>query len=210
MKRHVIITGATGGLGSCIAKECILSDDISHLSLLCRNHEKYVSIYGKLIKTENKVIQEELIGKSFSDSNGGLFISKIFSNKEIEEVVLVITAFTIIPLKKIGKYSESEVLENLTANIANVVLMINQLIKSNKNNIRIKIINIDSGAAYNPIGGWAMYCAAKAYINMFLKTLAVENSTIQVVTYEPGVIDTNMQEIIRKSNSEIIKLLHTK
>ena len=44
-----------------------------------------------------------------------------------------------------------------------------------------------------------MYCAGKAYINMFLRVFSKENE-VPVVLYDPGVVDTKMQEIIRNSS----------
>ncbi len=62
-----------------------------------------------------------------------------------------------------------------------------------------RILNISSGAAAHPIPGWSAYCAAKAGLEQFTKTLALElkNTPISVNAFDPGMVDTDMQEDIR-------------
>jgi NAD(P)-dependent dehydrogenase (short-subunit alcohol dehydrogenase family) len=61
-----------------------------------------------------------------------------------------------------------------------------------------RVINISSGAAVRPIPGWSAYCAAKAALNMFNRSLAVEEDAITAIAFRPGVIDTDMQVAIRE------------
>jgi NAD(P)-dependent dehydrogenase (short-subunit alcohol dehydrogenase family) len=62
-----------------------------------------------------------------------------------------------------------------------------------------RIVNVSSGAAAFPIPGEALYCMAKAGLEMLTRTLAQEQaaSGIRVVTLRPGVIDTGMQRYLR-------------
>ena len=63
------------------------------------------------------------------------------------------------------------------------------------------LINVSSGAAYKGYPGWSLYCAAKAGTDNFIRSLAVEQShrerPVIAVNFEPGVVDTAMQEEIR-------------
>jgi NAD(P)-dependent dehydrogenase (short-subunit alcohol dehydrogenase family) len=62
-----------------------------------------------------------------------------------------------------------------------------------------RIINVSSGAAAFPIAGEALYCMAKAGLEMLTRALAEEQSAsgIRVITLRPGVIDTGMQRYLR-------------
>lgn len=60
------------------------------------------------------------------------------------------------------------------------------------------ILDISSGAAGRPIRGWQAYCTSKAAFKMGLDVLAAENSHVQVVHFDPGVMDTSMQKLIRE------------
>jgi NAD(P)-dependent dehydrogenase (short-subunit alcohol dehydrogenase family) len=61
-----------------------------------------------------------------------------------------------------------------------------------------RVVNVSSGAAVSVVAGWSAYCAAKAALNMFNQVLAVEESEITAVAVRPGVVDTEMQAIIRQ------------
>lgn len=59
------------------------------------------------------------------------------------------------------------------------------------------VLDVSSGAASRPIRGWQAYCTSKAAYKMALDVLAVENSHVKVVHFDPGVMDTSMQQLIR-------------
>ncbi len=63
------------------------------------------------------------------------------------------------------------------------------------------IVNISSGAAHNPLEGWAAYCSAKAGVAMLTRATALEYGTqgIRVYGFGPGTVDTDMQVQIRAS-----------
>ena len=68
------------------------------------------------------------------------------------------------------------------------------------------IINISSGAALRGIYGWSLYCGAKAGIENFVRTIAVEQGMeahpIKAFNIGPGIIDTGMQADIRAVSAE--------
>ena len=61
-----------------------------------------------------------------------------------------------------------------------------------------RVVNISSGAAVKPIGAWSAYCAAKAALTHLTAVLAVEEPRIISVALRPGVVDTEMQAVIRR------------
>ncbi len=61
-----------------------------------------------------------------------------------------------------------------------------------------RVINISSGAAVSPVQGWGAYCAAKAALTQLTRVLAMEEREITAVSMRPGVVDTEMQELIRR------------
>ena len=64
---------------------------------------------------------------------------------------------------------------------------------------------ISSGASRNPYDGWSAYCSSKAGLDMLARCIAEEQriatTNRKVVSVAPGVIDTGMQEQIRRSKS---------
>jgi benzil reductase ((S)-benzoin forming) len=64
-----------------------------------------------------------------------------------------------------------------------------------------RIINISSGAARHPYAGWAMYCGAKAFLEMITRCVAAEQEAredpVVVCAVCPGRVETRMQRRIR-------------
>lgn len=71
----------------------------------------------------------------------------------------------------------------------------------------LRVINVSSGAAYNPYDGWGLYCATKAGLLMGGRVMAAEWERLRrfgqgpksfgIVSYAPGVVDTPMQAAVR-------------
>ena len=146
-----------------------------------------------------------------TDYHFNSFIELLFdaNQSKIPCVTLVLNAFDISPIKMAAELTKDEVHKNLEFNIEKQIEIIVKAWELSRHvDAPLRIINLDSGAAYHPISGWSMYCAGKAYINMFLKVFSKENK-IPLVLYDPGVVDTKMQETIRSSNAQDFPLVET-
>lgn len=66
------------------------------------------------------------------------------------------------------------------------------------------LINVSSGAAWNPYAGWGAYCAGKAGVERLTEVVALEEAEIGLRAHSiaPGVIDTAMQSLIRASSAK--------
>jgi benzil reductase ((S)-benzoin forming) len=68
------------------------------------------------------------------------------------------------------------------------------------------VVNISSGAARRAIASWSAYCASKAAVDMYSLTIYEEfketGRNTKVYSLAPGVVDTDMQATIRRSNTE--------
>lgn len=64
------------------------------------------------------------------------------------------------------------------------------------------LINISSGAARKPYSGWSVYCAAKAAVDRLTQCIDLEEraSGLRAYSVAPGVIDTDMQAMIRSTD----------
>ncbi|HVP66947.1 MAG TPA: SDR family NAD(P)-dependent oxidoreductase [Anaeromyxobacteraceae bacterium] len=67
---------------------------------------------------------------------------------------------------------------------------------------RLTAVNVSSGAATRPYAGWGAYCSTKAALRMVGLVAAAEAEAsgtrgVSVVSYEPGVVDTDMQASVR-------------
>jgi len=66
------------------------------------------------------------------------------------------------------------------------------------------LINISSGAAQNAYAGWSAYCAGKAAVDRMSESIALEEAAhgVRVHAVAPGIIDTDMQRMIRQCPPE--------
>ncbi|NP_001316010.1 sepiapterin reductase [Oryctolagus cuniculus] len=62
------------------------------------------------------------------------------------------------------------------------------------------VVNISSLCALQPFKGWALYCAGKAARDMMFQVLAVEEPSVRVLSYAPGPLDTDMQQLARETS----------
>jgi benzil reductase ((S)-benzoin forming) len=67
---------------------------------------------------------------------------------------------------------------------------------------QVRIVNLSSGAAQRPFPGLAIYCSTKAALRMAGMVVAAEVEDVGIFSYEPGVVDTEMQRATRETPLE--------
>lgn len=65
------------------------------------------------------------------------------------------------------------------------------------------VVNISSLCALQPFKGWTLYCAGKAARDMMFKVLAAEDPSVRVLSYAPGPLDTDMQQLARETSMDL-------
>jgi benzil reductase ((S)-benzoin forming) len=127
---------------------------------------------------------------------------------DAEKICLVNNAGAIGAVKRVGNLAANDITGAFNVNLVSAVLLANSFLKAYSASLATQvIINVSSGAGKNPIDGWSVYCASKAGIDMFTKTLAQElkidgKKHIHVFAVAPGVVDTAMQDQIRTAAKE--------
>lgn len=193
----VIITGASGGIGNALAQKVVLSGQIC------------CAVIRDVNKPNTALLRSEISNLFVVDYRLNSFIGLLPDTVEpqISHVTLVLNAFDIYPIKKASELIMEEVRKNIEFNIAKQIEITTKAFELSRYvNVPFKIVYLDSGAAYQPISGWSMYCAGKAYMGMFLRVFSQEND-IPLVLYDPGVVDTKMQEAIRNSDKQHFPLV---
>lgn len=76
----------------------------------------------------------------------------------------------------------------------------------------LRVVDISSGAARRPYAGWSAYCSTKAALRTAGEVVGEEARSfapgtalpldMALVSYEPGVVDTEMQEAVRGALAE--------
>ena len=189
--KTIIITGISSGIGKACA-EYYLGKGYKVLGISRRNtieHENYRFISCDLsdpYQIEQLDFKEELDRES--------------------EVILINNAGSIGEIKHFTNVTTNHFRELSNVNILAPQMLITMLFQQIAPKRIETIINISSGAAQRPIPSWAAYCASKAAIDMYSEALKVEMTELglktKIYSVAPGVVDTNMQVVIRATSQE--------
>jgi len=202
----IIISGATSGIGYEILK--LLLPLNLKIILIGRNLFRLDDILNDIQSSTTKL---ECDLSSTCDENVFEYLKKqISSLVGGDKIILISNAGDITLIKKITNISQKNIINNFSVNLFSPIAILLG-IKENKawRNLKLQCINISSGAADTPIPGWSLYCSAKASVKMFLDVLQVEEPLkVKVIHFDPGVVDTKMQSLIRASNENDFPLVN--
>lgn len=111
-------------------------------------------------------------------------------------------AATLDPIGFAGEVDADRYAANVVLNSASPQVLGDRFIAMAKGvGVPAVLVHISSGAATKPYPGWSSYCAAKAAVDHWTRTVGQELDTrgdpIRVVSVAPGVVETPMQAEIR-------------
>ncbi len=184
-----IITGTTRGLGAAFAR---LASEAAHRVIGLSRRQ---AAHGETLITDLADISS-LTGQIKSALSPEAI-------KSADRCVLINSAAVIAP---IGGHADPEALDshfriNLTAPIVLARAFVESLANVDKPK---RVINLSSGASTTAFRGWSAYCASKAGLDHFGRCLALEQQDaaypVDVLSFSPGVVDTDMQASIRASD----------
>lgn len=135
------------------------------------------------------------------------WIDSIIADSEPERVTFFHCAATLDPIGfagevDLGAYSENVVLNSASPQVLGAGFVESMIGRSAAG----ALVHISSGAATTAYPGWSSYCAAKAAVEHWTRTVGKELSErgrdIKVMAIAPGVVDTPMQDRIRTVDPE--------
>lgn len=195
MKKIVILTGATGGLGREFLKQ-ILKEDIDEVWAIARNKEKLDELrkqYGK------KVVPVSMDLSDFSS------IIELEARLK-EQMPTVQYLINNAGLAKMGDYNDfslEEIDKTINVNCKAPVMLSKLCIPYMKQGS--KILNISSASAFQPNPYINLYAASKVFERSYSRALNVElkGTGIKSIAVCPGWIDTEL--LIKEMNGKKVK-----
>jgi NAD(P)-dependent dehydrogenase (short-subunit alcohol dehydrogenase family) len=188
----ILITGASRGLGLAAARDAAALG--ANVVMFARSAEK--------VKQEAQAIQEKggrvlaVVGDVSDWEDCQHVIERTIAQFDSLDA-LVNNAGVITPIAPIASADVMAWRENLEINLLGP-MMLTQAALPYLRQHRGRVINVSSGAATYAVPGWGAYCVAKGGLNQFNRVLAVEEEMITSISFRPGVVDTDMQAIIRE------------
>lgn len=186
---YYFITGTSSGIGKALVEQLLL------------NEKNFIYGYSRTNTIENSRFIHTSIDLSKLETVAKVAFPEL---KNAQKILLINNAGTLGEIKHLGNLNNLDIITSFNVNITAVALLINNFIKQYQNNKQERtIINITSGAAKSAYDGWAAYCSTKSAINMLTEVIdkeqKLEASPIKAFAIAPGVVDTYMQELIRKT-----------
>lgn len=185
-----IVTGGSRGLGEAIVNQLV-------------NNNFRVYELSRSGKTENNVPCDLSDLNSVNNICSSFF--KRFSKERWDEILFINNAGLLTPISKVDNLSTDEIALNISVNQTGPFILISKFIETFRDHsTRKTIVNISSGAAINGYAGWSLYCASKAALEIFIRSITaqeeIEEDPFIAINYNPSVMDTNMQAQIRDAD----------
>ena len=202
--RLTIVTGASRGLGAALA-DALLGPG-QHLICLARSPLPELAQRAKDRGCALDLLRADLADPAAAASVLENHLSHI-AGKSIVEARLINNAGTVAPVGPAHKLPAAEIATSVAVNLAAPIALTAAFLRTTHAwAADRKILNISSGAAHTPYPGWSVYCATKAGLDQFSRCVALEQQALargaRIVSLAPGLIDTDMQAVIRAVPAE--------
>jgi len=189
---YYFITGTSSGIGKAIVQE------------LLKYSDNRITGISRTNTLTDKQFEHITLDLSNADATASFNFKEL---KNAKKIVLINNAGTLGAIAHIGQQQNSNIQNAIQVNFTSAAILMNQFIKKYQDvNCEKVIVNLSSGAATSPYDGWANYCSTKAALNMFTQVIDKEQCSkthpIKCFAIAPGVVDTIMQDTIRKSDAE--------
>lgn len=205
--RLYIITGTSEGIGASLAEQLLSTSSV----VCCLSQFENPSL-RKFSRMRQLALGYHLIDLADIQASTKLLegILEEELQKEWEDICLVLNAGVIVPIHKIGtgEFTE-EIQRTLQVNLLSPMVLTEVFLRMTQNlDINKQVLVLGSRAGSQPVASFSTYCSTKAGLDMFVKTLALEQSKetfpAQVVSLHPGTVDTAMQALIREQQKEVV------
>jgi benzil reductase ((S)-benzoin forming) len=184
-----IVTGTSRGLGAALATQLRARADVQLLTISRRDAD----------------ILEDL-GSVEGARRAGEALAARLADARPAKAVLINNAGVVEPVGPLESLDPALLARNLQVNLVAPMVLMRAFLGATRAVAVRRIINISSGAGRRPICGWSAYCAAKAGLDMATRVVAEEalarGEPVEAVSLAPGVIDTQMQALVRGASPE--------
>ena len=187
-----IITGGSRGLGASFVRHLESTDAL--VISLSRTKPPGRCIHKPVDLSRPELLSEVMVS---------IFKETDFAG--VSSVTLINNAGTLPPIGPVQGLEQGAMIFNASINFMTPMLLTSLFLREFQEFPGDKrVVNISSGAARTAYEGWSLYCASKAGVEQFTRCVAKEQqragSGVLIINFNPGVMDTDMQAIIRETS----------
>jgi len=197
-----VVTGASKGLGEQITRNLLAkgvgviaisrqgNEDIRQFASECGSFYQFVPADLTNIETIETIEKR---------------ILTVLDEQSVKHMYVINNAAMLEPVGYAHQLDPKDIEKHFALNVFAPMELLHVVLRLvTKQSIPVVAGNITSGAATSAIPGWSTYSSAKAAINAYTRTIAVEQESLgkahAFFAFSPGVMDTNMQTEIRATD----------
>lgn len=195
-----IVTGTTSGIGRALA-EVLLDGGWEVVGVARRpaavEHPGYLHLTCDL--ADQTSLTTELVPR----------LQAMLDQRSPRRVALVNNAAVIGELAWLHELDSERLARIFAVNAQAPMVLMGLLARAVPADVVLRVVNVSSGAAHSPFPGLGDYSATKAALRLAGQTLAAEferrglaSDQAAVLSYEPGLVDTVMQDQARAADPE--------
>ena len=181
MTRHILITGASSGIGLGLARTCLAAGD------------KVLAVQRRSSPLVGSAGYQEVLHDLTDYAGTGARVAQLVGSAGMLDLV-VLNAGTLGRIEDMADVSIAELQQTMAVNAwANKALLdaLFALPIPTK-----QVVGMSSGAAVSGNRGWSGYALSKATFLMMLKLYAAEHPRTHFTSFAPGLVDTGMQDYL--------------
>ncbi|HMC55962.1 MAG TPA: SDR family oxidoreductase [Gemmatimonadaceae bacterium] len=120
--------------------------------------------------------------------------------RDVKRPLLINNAGLLEPMGPMSTQDMEDVGRTVAVNVGAVLMMSVAFVQATTASDDRRILQISSGAGRKAYAGWSVYCATKAALDHHARCIALDRTPgLRISSVAPGVIDTDMQALIRGS-----------
>ncbi|KAI9480518.1 MAG: hypothetical protein EXX96DRAFT_563080 [Benjaminiella poitrasii] len=205
----MIITGASKGIGKAATLEALATFD-ARVVAIARSRPLLDELQTHVSSKLNKASQLQLVVGDVTDDKVIHKAVSLAIDKWGRLDSVIANAGVLEPIASIAESPVEGWKRLFDINVFSIISLAQITLPHLRKSENGSIIIVSSGAALKGYKGWGAYGASKATVNHIANTLSVEEPEITTIALRPGVVDTEMQSLIRSRGQDAMKEDHSK